>query len=96
MTTTTGKIADEPRDVLVLGSTGSIGTQVLDVVAARPHRFRVVGLAAGGADVALLASAGPSARGAARRRRGPGRGRRPAPASCPGSRCSPVRTPPPS
>ncbi len=56
MTTTTGKIADEPRDVLVLGSTGSIGTQVLDVVAARPHRFRVVGLAAGGADVALLAT----------------------------------------
>ena len=56
MTTTTGKIADEPRDVLVLGSTGSIGTQALDVVAARPKRFRVTGLAAGGAAIGLLAA----------------------------------------
>ena len=45
-----------PRDVVVLGSTGSIGTQALDVLAGRPERFRVVGLAAGGADVALLAA----------------------------------------
>ncbi|MDQ1529949.1 MAG: 1-deoxy-D-xylulose-5-phosphate reductoisomerase, partial [Microbacteriaceae bacterium] len=37
----------QPRRVIVLGSTGSIGTQTLDVVAANPHRFRVVGLAAG-------------------------------------------------
>ncbi len=43
------------RDVLVLGSTGSIGTQALDVIARNPDRFRVVGLAAGGADVGLLA-----------------------------------------
>jgi 1-deoxy-D-xylulose-5-phosphate reductoisomerase len=36
--------------VLVLGSTGSIGTQALEVVAANPDRFEVVGLAAGGAN----------------------------------------------
>ena len=33
-----------PRDVVILGSTGSIGTQALDVVRAAPDRFRVVGL----------------------------------------------------
>jgi 1-deoxy-D-xylulose-5-phosphate reductoisomerase len=43
------------RDVVVLGSTGSIGTQALEVMAARPDAFRVVGLGAGGASVALLA-----------------------------------------
>ena len=36
------------RDVVVLGSTGSIGTQALDVVRANPDRFRVVALTAGG------------------------------------------------
>src|SRR6201998_2846765 len=40
--------------VLVLGSTGSIGTQALDVIAANPDRFPVVGLAAGGANVDKL------------------------------------------
>ncbi len=35
------------RDVVILGSTGSIGTQALDVVRRNPERFRVVGLAAG-------------------------------------------------
>jgi 1-deoxy-D-xylulose-5-phosphate reductoisomerase len=39
----------------ILGSTGSIGTQALDVVAANPDRFEVVALAAGGGDPALLA-----------------------------------------
>jgi 1-deoxy-D-xylulose-5-phosphate reductoisomerase len=43
------------RDVVVLGSTGSIGTQALDVISRNPDRFRVVGLAAGGARVDLLA-----------------------------------------
>ncbi|MEM7273047.1 MAG: 1-deoxy-D-xylulose-5-phosphate reductoisomerase [Actinomycetota bacterium] len=33
--------------VAVVGSTGSVGTQTLDVVAARPDRYRVVALAAG-------------------------------------------------
>ncbi|HEU5106962.1 MAG TPA: 1-deoxy-D-xylulose-5-phosphate reductoisomerase, partial [Micromonosporaceae bacterium] len=44
------------RGVLVLGSTGSIGTQALDVVAANPDRFHVAGLAAGGSDPAALAA----------------------------------------
>ena len=35
------------RRVIVLGSTGSIGTQALDVIAANPDRFTVVGLTAG-------------------------------------------------
>jgi 1-deoxy-D-xylulose-5-phosphate reductoisomerase len=35
------------RRVLILGSTGSIGTQALDVIRANPERFRVVGLTAG-------------------------------------------------
>ena len=41
--------------VIILGSTGSIGTQGLDVIARHPNRFTVTGLAAGGAHVALLA-----------------------------------------
>jgi 1-deoxy-D-xylulose-5-phosphate reductoisomerase len=43
------------RDVVLLGSTGSIGTQALDVVARNRDRFRVVGLGAGGGNVELLA-----------------------------------------
>ncbi|WP_315095932.1 1-deoxy-D-xylulose-5-phosphate reductoisomerase [uncultured Cellulomonas sp.] len=43
------------RSVVLLGSTGSIGTQAIDVVARNPDRFSVVGLSAGGGDVALLA-----------------------------------------
>src|SRR5688500_18951297 len=42
------------RSVLVLGSTGSVGTQALDVLAAHPDRFTVAGLAAGGRDADLL------------------------------------------
>jgi 1-deoxy-D-xylulose-5-phosphate reductoisomerase len=42
--------------VLLLGSTGSIGTQALDVIAANPDRFEVVGLAAGGGNPELLAA----------------------------------------
>jgi len=41
--------------VLILGSTGSIGTQALEVIAANPDRFQVVGLAAGGGNPELLA-----------------------------------------
>ena len=41
--------------VLILGSTGSIGTQALEVITANPDRFEVVGLAAGGANAQLLA-----------------------------------------
>lgn len=43
------------RRVLILGSTGSIGTQALEVIAANPDRFEVVGLAAGGGNPELLA-----------------------------------------
>ena len=45
----------EARDVVILGSTGSIGTQALDVIRRNPDRFRVAGLAAGGGNPALLA-----------------------------------------
>ncbi|HEX2301440.1 MAG TPA: 1-deoxy-D-xylulose-5-phosphate reductoisomerase [Pseudonocardiaceae bacterium] len=47
---------NRPRSVLLLGSTGSIGVQALDVVRRNPERFRVVGLAAGGADPQALAA----------------------------------------
>ena len=43
------------RSVTLLGSTGSIGTQAVEVVRAHPDRFRVRALAAGGSDVGLLA-----------------------------------------
>ncbi|WP_309647239.1 1-deoxy-D-xylulose-5-phosphate reductoisomerase [Nocardioides sp.] len=42
------------RDVVVLGSTGSIGTQALELVRANPDRFRVVGLTAGGSNPDLF------------------------------------------
>ncbi|MDY0909151.1 1-deoxy-D-xylulose-5-phosphate reductoisomerase [Microbacterium sp. CFBP9034] len=45
------------RRVLILGSTGSIGTQALDVVRAHPGRFEVVGLSAGSNRAALQAQA---------------------------------------
>jgi 1-deoxy-D-xylulose-5-phosphate reductoisomerase len=41
--------------VVILGSTGSIGTQALDIVRRNPDRFRVAALAAGGGNAALLA-----------------------------------------
>ncbi len=43
------------RDVVVLGSTGSIGRQAIEVAAAAPDRFRIVGIAGGGGNVDLLA-----------------------------------------
>ncbi|MDP4511598.1 1-deoxy-D-xylulose-5-phosphate reductoisomerase [Nonomuraea turcica] len=43
------------RSVVLLGSTGSIGTQALDVMAANPGGFKVAALAAGGGRVELLA-----------------------------------------
>ena len=42
------------RDVVILGSTGSIGTQALAIVRANPHRFRVIGLTAGGGSPELF------------------------------------------
>ncbi|MDC3376547.1 1-deoxy-D-xylulose-5-phosphate reductoisomerase [Candidatus Nanopelagicales bacterium] len=42
------------RRVIILGSTGSIGTQALDVIRRNPDRFDVVGLAASGSRMQLL------------------------------------------
>ncbi len=47
--------AEGRRDVVVLGSTGSIGTQAIDLVLRNPDRFRVTALSAAGGRVALLA-----------------------------------------
>src|SRR6188508_3440619 len=44
------------RDLVLLGSTGSIGTQAIDIVRRNPDRFRVVALGAGGGNVELLAA----------------------------------------
>ncbi|WP_165988963.1 1-deoxy-D-xylulose-5-phosphate reductoisomerase [Streptomyces sp. YIM 98790] len=44
-----------PREIVVLGSTGSIGTQAVDVVLRNPDRFTVTGLSAAGGRTDLLA-----------------------------------------
>jgi len=44
-----------PRSIVILGSTGSIGTQALEVVAAAPERFRVSAISAGGGNLDQLA-----------------------------------------
>ena len=44
-----------PRTIAILGSTGSIGTQAIEVVSANPGRFRVIAISAGGANLGLLA-----------------------------------------
>jgi 1-deoxy-D-xylulose-5-phosphate reductoisomerase len=45
-----------PRDLVLLGSTGSIGTQAADIVRRNPGRFRLTALAAGGSKADLLAN----------------------------------------
>ncbi|MGP0223861.1 MULTISPECIES: 1-deoxy-D-xylulose-5-phosphate reductoisomerase [unclassified Paenarthrobacter] len=45
----------QPRKITILGSTGSIGTQAIDVVNAAPDRFETVALSAGGGNLELLA-----------------------------------------
>ncbi|MGP6172913.1 1-deoxy-D-xylulose-5-phosphate reductoisomerase [Corynebacterium sp. A21] len=42
------------KRILILGSTGSIGTQALEVIADNPDQFTVVGIAAGGSDPELI------------------------------------------
>ena len=42
------------RDIVILGSTGSIGVQALELVAANPDLFRVVGISAGSGNLELL------------------------------------------
>jgi 1-deoxy-D-xylulose-5-phosphate reductoisomerase len=49
-------VKSQPREIVILGSTGSIGTQALDIVRRNPDRFRVVALAAGGGQPGLLAA----------------------------------------
>jgi 1-deoxy-D-xylulose-5-phosphate reductoisomerase len=44
-----------PRTVVILGSTGSIGTQALELIGRNRDRFRVLALSAGGDNVGLLA-----------------------------------------
>ncbi|MCW2816668.1 MAG: 1-deoxy-D-xylulose 5-phosphate reductoisomerase [Nocardioides sp.] len=57
----------ERRDVVILGSTGSIGTQALELCRRHPDRFRVVALTAGGSNPDLfeqqVAEFAPSFRG---------------------------------
>ncbi len=43
------------RDIVILGSTGSIGVQALEVIDANPELFRVIGLTAGSSNHELLA-----------------------------------------
>lgn len=45
----------QPRKIVILGSTGSIGTQAIDVVDGAPHLFEVVALSAGGGNIELIA-----------------------------------------
>ncbi len=46
------------REIVILGSTGSIGVQALEVIAANPDKFKVIALSAGGANLgALIAQA---------------------------------------
>ncbi|AKU16444.1 1-deoxy-D-xylulose-5-phosphate reductoisomerase [Luteipulveratus mongoliensis] len=44
-----------PRTVALLGSTGSIGTQAIQIARANPERFRITALSAGGRDLRLVA-----------------------------------------
>jgi 1-deoxy-D-xylulose-5-phosphate reductoisomerase len=50
-----GTTPSVPRSIVLLGSTGSIGTQALDVIEAAPDRFELVGICAGGGNLELLA-----------------------------------------
>jgi 1-deoxy-D-xylulose-5-phosphate reductoisomerase len=45
-----------PRQIVLLGSTGSIGTQAADIIRRNPDRFRLTGLASGGGNPGLLAA----------------------------------------
>jgi 1-deoxy-D-xylulose-5-phosphate reductoisomerase len=49
------RAGDKPIGIAILGSTGSVGRQTLDVIDANPDRFRVVALAARSASPRLMA-----------------------------------------
>ena len=42
------------REIVILGSTGSIGVQALEVIAANPDKFKVIALSAGGSNIPTL------------------------------------------
>ena len=42
------------REIVILGSTGSIGVQALEVIAANPNKFKVIALSAGGSNIPTL------------------------------------------
>jgi len=48
-------VGDGPKALVILGSTGSIGTQAIDLVLRNPDRFKVTALSANGGRVGLLA-----------------------------------------
>jgi 1-deoxy-D-xylulose-5-phosphate reductoisomerase len=48
-------ISGHCRDIILLGSTGSIGTQAVDIISRNPDRFRLSAIAAGGGQPDLLA-----------------------------------------
>jgi 1-deoxy-D-xylulose-5-phosphate reductoisomerase len=50
-------VSQRVRKVLILGSTGSIGTQAIEVISANPDRFQVVGLATGSKRDNMMAQA---------------------------------------
>jgi 1-deoxy-D-xylulose-5-phosphate reductoisomerase len=52
--TTSADSTPGQRDIVVLGSTGSIGTQALQVIEAAPDRFRVTGICAGAGNLERL------------------------------------------
>ena len=56
MDTSPTPTAGASRRVILLGSTGSIGAQAVDVIRTRRDQFDVVGLSAGGSDIATLAA----------------------------------------
>ena len=92
-----------PRRIVLLGSTGSIGTQAVDVIGRNPDRFRVVALSRA-ADLELLA--GRPSRSASARSRWPRATPTPvaeaiacacrAAGRTASPRCSPGPTPPPT
>ncbi len=49
-------MSETQRSVVILGSTGSIGTQAADVIRADSDRFSVDALCSGGRDLAALAA----------------------------------------
>ena len=76
------------KRLLILGATGSIGTQALDVVARAPESFELVGLSAERSHAALIAQAREHGVDADRAQRSPTPPRAP-PRRGPAARCSP-------